>query len=135
MPKYYTVQAANMLLPQLTQLLQQVQALVRQKGMVDGRVAQVRNSIRSNGYHNPIEDPMVEQASGALNNALRDAFNQLDTWDIELKDIQTGLIDFRAMREGREIYLCWRLGEPEVKYWHELMTDFDGRQPLDYQIT
>ena len=103
MPKYYTVQAANMLLPQLTQLLQQVQALVRQKGMVDGRVAQVRNSIRSNGYHNPIEDPMVEQASGALNNALRDAFNQLDTWDIELKDIQTGLIDFRAMREGREM--------------------------------
>lgn len=134
MPKYYTVQEANMMLPQLTQLLQQIQGLARQKGMVDGRVAQVRKAVMGNGHHNPIEDPMVVQATSALNDALRDAFVRLDEWDIELKDIPTGLIDFRAMREGREIYLCWRLGEPEVEYWHELTTGFDGRQPLDDRI-
>ncbi len=99
-----------------------------------GRVVQVRKAVMGNGYHNPIEDPMVVQATSALNDALRDAFARLDEWDIELKDIPTGLIDFRAMREGREIYLCWRLGEPEVEYWHELTTGFDGRQPLDDQI-
>lgn len=134
MPKYYTLQEANMMLPQLTQLLQQIQGLARQKGMVDGRVAQVKQAVLGNGYHNPIEDPMVVQATSVLNDALRDAFARLDDWDIELKDISTGLIDFRAMREGREIYLCWRLGEPEVEYWHELTTGFDGRQPLDDRI-
>jgi hypothetical protein len=123
-----------MMLPQLTKVLKQIQALARQKGMVDGHVAHLRSAIRGNGYHNPIEDPMVVQAKTALNSALGTAFEQLDEWDIELKDIQTGLIDFRAMREGREIYLCWRLGEPEVEYWHELTAGFDGRQPLDDQI-
>ena len=94
------------------------------------RVAQVRKAVMGHGYHNPIEDPMVVQATSALNDALQDAFARLDEWDIELKDIPTGLIDFRAMREGREIYLCWRLGESEVEYWHELTIGFDGRQPL-----
>jgi hypothetical protein len=122
------------MLPQLTQLLRQIQGMARQKGMVDGRVTQVKASVKSNGYHNPIEDPMVQQATGALNKALREAFDRLEEWDIEIKDIATGLIDFRAQREGRDIYLCWKLGEPEVEYWHELTTGFEGRLPLDDQI-
>ena len=54
--------------------------------------------------------------------------------DIELKDLQRGLIDFPTMREGRVVYLCWELGEPEVAYWHELDTGFGGRQPLDDKL-
>jgi hypothetical protein len=43
-------------------------------------------------------------------------------------------VDFPALREGREVYLCWRLGEDEVGYWHELTTGFAGRQPLDENL-
>jgi hypothetical protein len=50
--------------------------------------------------------------------------------DIELKDLQMGLIDFYHEREGRIVYLCWRLGEPEVLFWHDLDTGFAGRQLL-----
>lgn len=48
---------------------------------------------------------------------------------VELKGFD-GLCDFPSQRDGREVYLCWRLGEPEVHYWHELHTGFAGRQPL-----
>ena len=131
MPKYYTLEEANLILPQLTGLLEQLQALGRQKGMVDGRVAEVTTKVRGNGHHNPIEDPMVTQASQALTEALRAGLQQIDDWDIELKDLSTGLVDFMAWREDREVYLCWRLGEPEVGYWHELSTGFAGRLPVD----
>jgi hypothetical protein len=94
-------------------------------------VSEVTTTVKSNGHHNPIEDPTVVQASQALNEALRAGLRQLDDWDIELKDLSTGLIDFRAQREGREVYLCWKLGEPEVEYWHELDTGFAGRLPID----
>ena len=50
---------------------------------------------------------------------------------IVVRDIDRGLIDFPAIIEGREVYLCWQLGEEEVGYWHELDAGFDGRQPLD----
>jgi hypothetical protein len=47
-----------------------------------------------------------------------------------LKDVQLGLIDFPAEREGEEIYLCWQFGEPEVAFWHRVDEGFAGRQPL-----
>jgi hypothetical protein len=49
---------------------------------------------------------------------------------VELKDPAMGLIDFLALRDGREVYLCWRLGETAIDYWHETDTGFAGRQPL-----
>ena len=46
------------------------------------------------------------------------------------KGFDGGLVDFRARREGRNICLCWRLEEPEIRYWHELEAGFAGRQPV-----
>jgi hypothetical protein len=48
----------------------------------------------------------------------------------ELKGIEEGLIDFPSPREGRTVYLCWKLGEDSIGSWHELDTGFAGRQPL-----
>jgi hypothetical protein len=47
-----------------------------------------------------------------------------------LKDIEQGLIDFPHLRDGREVYLCWRSGEKEIRYWHELDAGAVGRQLL-----
>ena len=51
--------------------------------------------------------------------------------EITLRDIQTGLIDFPALVSGRPIWLCWRLGEPDVGHWHAQNEGFDSRRPLD----
>jgi hypothetical protein len=129
--RYYTLAEANAMLPELTHVLQQLQAQGRQQAMVQGRIAEVTRTVKSNGHHNPIEDPMVTQASRTLSEGLRDGIQQLVEWGIELKDLQTGLVDFPARREDRDVYLCWRLGEDEVGYWHEIETGFDGRMPVD----
>jgi len=50
--------------------------------------------------------------------------------DVTLRDIESGLIDFPALVNGRPVWLCWRLGEGDVEWWHELSTGFGGRRPL-----
>ena len=55
---------------------------------------------------------------------------RIDAWSITLRDIGTGLIDFPALVNGRQVCLCWRLGEAEVAWWHELSAGFAGRLPL-----
>ena len=49
---------------------------------------------------------------------------------ILVKSIQHGLVDFPSIREGREVYLCWHAGEPEIQSWHQVDVGFAGRQPL-----
>ncbi len=50
---------------------------------------------------------------------------------IQVKDLETGLIDFPTIRDGRTVLLCWRLGENQVGYWHEVDAGYAGRQPVD----
>jgi hypothetical protein len=56
--------------------------------------------------------------------------DKLQEWSIELRDVATGLVDFPAVMEGREAYLCWRLGEEDVAHWHFPEEGFPGRRPL-----
>ena len=55
---------------------------------------------------------------------------RIDELGITLREIETGLIDFPALASGRQIWLCWRLGEDDVAWWHELSDGFSGRQEL-----
>jgi hypothetical protein len=58
------------------------------------------------------------------------AFSELDAVDVVVRDVDRGLIDFPAVRDGEEIYLCWLLDEEEIGYWHAPEAGFAGRQPL-----
>ena len=55
---------------------------------------------------------------------------RIDELGVTLRDIESGLIDFPALVTGRQVWLCWRLGEGDIAWWHELSTGFEGRQPL-----
>jgi hypothetical protein len=61
---------------------------------------------------------------------MQQAVLQIDGWGITLREISTGLIDFPALANGRPIWLCWRLGEGDIAWWHESNVGFDQRQPL-----
>jgi hypothetical protein len=61
---------------------------------------------------------------------LEDFVDELSEIGCELKDYQAGLIDFVGRHEGRDVYLCWKLGEERVTHWHELDSGFAGRQPV-----
>jgi hypothetical protein len=55
---------------------------------------------------------------------------RIDGWSITLRDIETGLIDFPALVSGRQVWLCWRLGEDDVDWWHRVDEGFSGRRRL-----
>jgi hypothetical protein len=56
--------------------------------------------------------------------------DELHELGVQVKDLDSGLVDFPALREGERVLLCWRLGEDEVAFWHGLEDGFAGRQPL-----
>jgi hypothetical protein len=58
------------------------------------------------------------------------ALGELEAVGVVLRDVDSGLIDFPAIRDGEEVYLCWRLDEDEIRFWHEPDAGFAGRQPL-----
>jgi len=90
----------------------------------------------------PQDWPLVEKAAGNGGNRrasrLVTRFDRLDrlVHSIQdtgaiLKDLNLGLIDFPAWRENHEVYLCWRSGEPDLAFWHEIDAGFAGRQPIE----
>jgi hypothetical protein len=62
---------------------------------------------------------------------LRSALAELQGMEVVLRDLDRGLVDFPALRDGREVYLCWQEGEEDIGYWHDLDAGFGGREPLD----
>lgn len=62
--------------------------------------------------------------------AISRAVAELERVDIVLRDVDRGLVDFPALRDGNEVYLCWIVDEPEVGHWHPIDSGFAGRQPL-----
>ncbi len=65
-------------------------------------------------------------AMGEINMALQSILHL----EVQVKDFDRGLIDFPAIREGREVLLCWELKERDIEYWHDLETGYTGREPL-----
>jgi len=61
---------------------------------------------------------------------LQRAIAELQAADVVVRDVVRGLVDFPALRDGEEIYLCWLVDEPEIEHWHELDAGFAGRRPL-----
>ncbi len=61
---------------------------------------------------------------------MEQAVRQIDAWGVSLRDIGTGLVDITVLVKGRPVWLCWKLGEDEIAYWHELDAGIAGRKPL-----
>ena len=121
---YFTVEEANAALPALRAIVAKM--LAARQRIVDAQ---------------PEVWPVLEKAAGNGGSTLASAVLEdfeivqrsvkaIQKMGIELKDINTGLVDFLAERDGRDVYLCWRYDEPSVAHWHDLETGFSGRQPL-----
>ena len=122
--KHFTVAEANALLPELRELLAEIQA-ARDQLVVDWEKAvPVLRAARQNGGGPEAGDYLT--GLFRLNSRLR----RTAELGIQLKDLDRGLVDFPAWREDREVFLCWHLGEQEVRYWHDVESGFAGRQEL-----
>jgi hypothetical protein len=137
--RYFTVEEANELVPELEHRF--------------GKVMQLRTQLRST-YEElerrgvapdlsdaermvrplPDEEPDVTRLRGrfrALMEALAEELQAIEAAGVAVKDLEIGLCDFLGQRDGRDVWLCWQYGEKRIAHWHELDSGFAGRQPLD----
>lgn len=121
--RHYTVEQANAALEWVAERIERVRTA--REGLTDEEAREaLSDAAPTNGGGPP--GRVVSEAFLAL----RSAVGELEEMDIVLRDIDRGLIDFPAIRDGREVYLCWEEGEDRVEHWHDIDAGFGGRQEI-----
>jgi hypothetical protein len=122
--RHFTLAEANALLPRLTELL--------------SRLREAKDELTDEEAHEALSEAAPTNGGGEEGKRVGVAFLEvrrllgtIEEAGLVLRDIDRGLVDFPALLEDREIYLCWELGEDEVAYWHDLDAGYGGREPLD----
>lgn len=129
--KYFTVDEANRTLPLVKAIVGDIVRQFQTVTELRQRLSMVLTEHRrpsSDPYSEELAQTQLELESGE--EQLQKFIDELKRLGVELKS-PDGLCDFYSIRDGREIYLCWRLGEPEVAHWHELDAGVAGRQALN----
>ena len=121
--RHYTLEQANAALPWVGERIERLREAQEQLTEKEARDA-LSEAAPGNGGG----EPGQVVSEGFL--ALRSGLAELEAMEIVLRDLDRGLVDFPALREGREVYLCWVEGEDEIEFWHELEAGYAGRQPL-----
>ena len=119
--RLYSVGDANELLPYLSPALVELREKFEEAARIRAVIAQA--SMTNGGSQNREEEQRILGRVAELLDRLRE-------WEIELRDVSTGLVDFPTVIDGERAWLCWRLGEPEVNYWHGVDEGFVGRRPI-----
>ena len=120
---YYSVDEANALIPKLKPLLERIRQT--QQALADDKTVAV---MREKAAHNGGGLPGRHLAE--LTRTLEADLRQLQEWGIVLRDPTIGLIDFFHRRQGETVFLCWKLGEAKVEWWHPVDTGIAGRERL-----
>jgi len=122
--RHFTAGEANAMLPTLKPLLE--------------RLREAKSELTDEELHEALGESAPANGGGEPGRKVGVAFLEvrrlllaLGEAGVVVKDIDRGLVDFPALRDGREVFLCWELGEAEVAHWHELDTGYPGRRPLD----
>ena len=131
--KIFTLEEANALLPVVESLLDRAIQAKEEAERLDGAMQSLRQRIFLAGG-------MTVDVAGVTRNrketeahlqTAKDALGEIDSIGVQIKDLDTGLLDFPTRVDGELVLLCWRRGETRIEYWHTLEAGFRGRQPLD----
>ncbi len=130
MPHYFTREEAEALLPEITIVLRKIQQCNQDIHAVEKDLQVLSVRAMGNGHHLRERILTLQNSVEQYVTGIRQLLEELHAFGCELKDPDVGLIDFISLRNGREVYLCWHLGEDRIRFWHDLDTGFAGRQPL-----
>jgi hypothetical protein len=127
----FTLDEAEALLPQVRDELLAMQVCKREVDELRGSFEDAAHKSAGNG-HVQDESGLGDKRRRAetLVEQINERLARINGWGVELKGIEEGLIDFPSRRDDRIVYLCWRLGEDHITWWHEIDAGFAGRQPL-----
>ncbi len=129
--RWFSVDQANAMLPLVRAITEDMVQLGRELFDRQQRLEYLKSAHRGSGDDPYVEELLqIEQELERQREKLAGYVGELQELGVEPKSATEGLIDFPAVIEGRPVYLCWKLGESELRYWHELDAGFAGRQPL-----
>jgi len=120
----FTVDEANDLIPKLRRLLRR---LIRHRGRLvelNSEIQKARDNAENNGGSYRGGQYLIELVK------FSESAQMVETMGVIIKDLDVGLCDFPHIRDGRIVYLCWKLGEDEVGWWHDIESGFAGRRPI-----
>lgn len=131
--QYFSVASANQTLPLVRAIVSDIVELYREVREREERLTRI---TRGRSKDARPDDPYSEEVEQVRQDLERDVdrlqgfIDELQELGVEFKDPVMGLVDFPAKRDGKEVCLCWKLGEPSVDFWHTVESGFQGRQRL-----
>jgi hypothetical protein len=131
--KTFTLDEAQSLLPVLESLLKRAINGKKDAEEIEQRLQEVRQRIFLSGGMQVNVITVMRQRSEMekLVQQAKDAVAEIDAIGVQVKDLETGLLDFPCVIEGEIVLLCWKMGESRIDYWHTVDAGFRGRKPLD----
>ena len=136
MPRFFTLQESEKLLPEVERLLRELIHHKQDYTDTDTQLTDVLQRVALAGGMIPPREQIAQLRArkDMYGRALKDSFEKLQGTGCQLKDIDTGLVDFPTLYRDREVYLCWKLGEPGIGFWHAVEDGFRGRRPIDSEF-
>jgi len=136
MPRRFSLTEAESLLPEIETILREAVSLKSQYQEAEQAIAAFAQRVAMQG------GVVVDRGSVLRSRAQRDglgvrlkeAMERLEQYGCVVKDLDIGLVDFPTLFHGREVYLCWRMGETGIRYWHGVDEGFAGRKQIDSEF-
>ena len=129
--RHFTPEEANAALEQVRPLVEQLVAGRQEHALAIERQEELERKIRGNGGGIPPAELASATAEvDALARRLARLVDEIGSHGAQVKDLDSGLVDFPALRRGETVLLCWQLGEEEIAWWHRVDDGFAGRRPL-----
>jgi hypothetical protein len=123
--RYFTVVEANSLLSELKPLVGELLERRARASRTGQEIKELLGDLSSNIGGRPASELALEFVE------IERLIRQIQAYGCVIKSLEAGLVDFLSERNGRDVFLCWRYGEPTVAYYHELHTGYQSRLPLD----
>ena len=136
MPRFFTLQQAQDVLPGVVSLLTAAVSAKRTLDSASADLMDLRRHVIAMGGVRP--DPSralaLKHRRDSAATELQRSMEAFENMGVQVKDLDTGLIDFPTLYHGREVLLCYRLGETGIAHWHSLEGGFAGRRPIDREF-
>lgn len=131
--KTFTLDEAQALLPVAESLLHRAMEAKTAAGEIEEQLSGLtRRILFSGGMHVDVAGVQKQRTIlEALVQRAKDALQEIDAIGVQVKDLDSGLLDFPCILEGETVLLCWKRGEPRIGFWHRMEDGFRGRQPID----
>jgi hypothetical protein len=136
MPRFFTLQQAEQLLPQVESAIRDAISLKSEYQQAEDDRQNFSHRITMLGGVLADLSQVREQKDRreSLAHQLQEALEKIHEYGCVVKDLDIGLIDFPTQFHGQEVYLCWKLGESGIQFWHGVHEGFRGRKPIDQEF-